>query len=70
VKNRLYDVRSGESIRFPEIPCDYAATWASAAAYRSCVGKALNQAVASGLIPASARSRFLRSALRAYTEAH
>ncbi|HEX2643085.1 MAG TPA: CRTAC1 family protein, partial [Thermoanaerobaculia bacterium] len=70
VKNRLYGVRAGETVAFPEIPCDYSASWPSSSAYTSCVSQALSEAVSAGVITAQQRTRFQRSAEQAYAEAH
>jgi hypothetical protein len=70
VKNRLYGVRAGETVAFPEIPCDYSASWPSSSAYTSCVSQALSDAVSAGVITAQQRTRFQRSAEQAYAEAH
>jgi hypothetical protein len=68
VRNRLYDVRRGERVLLPEIPCSYAATWTSPDAYRACVEGALDGLVRGGVIGPSERTRLLSSALRAYSE--
>jgi hypothetical protein len=43
VNNRLYFVQAGESIVFPEIPCDFKASWPSLKAYTKCVDTALQE---------------------------
>lgn len=70
VRNRLYHVRAGETVRFPEIPCDFAKSWASKAAYTACVSAALDEAVAANVINGEQRARFAQSASRAYDDAH
>jgi hypothetical protein len=70
VRNRLYNVRAGETVRFPEIPCDFAKSWANVDAYRACVTTALDEAVAANVITGQQRGRFLQSAVRAYNDAH
>ena len=62
VRNVLYDVRSGERITFPEIPC---ALELPRDQYAACVDQALAELVVAGqLVPAEAE-RFRKSAARA-----
>jgi hypothetical protein len=70
VRNRLYNVRAGELVRFPEIPCDFAASWPSRGAYVSCVDRALTEIQGAGLLTTPQTARFRASALRAYDDAH
>lgn len=70
VRNRLYNVRSGEQITFPEIPCNFASTTTSRKAYDVCVKRSLNQLVRAGAINSAARDRFYASALTAFDDAH
>jgi hypothetical protein len=67
-RNRLYDVQRSERITIPEIPCNYAAAWPSAEAYRACVNRALNELVDKGLLSQTDGARYLDSALRAFAE--
>jgi enediyne biosynthesis protein E4 len=67
VRNRLYDVRRGERVLLPELPCSYTATWPSAEAYRVCVDTALDGLARDGVIGPAERERLLASALRAFT---
>ncbi|WP_346622476.1 VCBS repeat-containing protein [Blastococcus montanus] len=65
VRNVLYDVRPGERIVFPEIPCPLELR---PDLYTGCVGESLDALVGSGhLVPAQA-DRFLRSAMRARSD--
>jgi len=69
VRNRLYGVRRGERIRFPEIPCGFDAGWEDEAAYRTCVDSALGELEDAGYLSKQDRERLLDSALLAYREA-
>jgi len=66
VRNRLYGVRAGERIVFPEIPCSYDDPDATPAAYQACVTRALDDLAAAGAIDPGMRGRYLGSALRAF----
>jgi hypothetical protein len=70
VRNRLYAVKAGERVRFPEIPCDFAVSWASSAAYTACVDKALGEIRSAGVVTSEEAARLRASALHAYGEAH
>ena len=65
VRNRLYAVKAGERVRFPEIPCDFGIQWASKAAYTACVDKALGEIKAAGMVTTDEAARFRASALHA-----
>jgi len=67
-RNRLYGVRPGERILFPEIPCSFDGEWSSPAAYRTCVREALIQAEDGGLLDPNGRARLMGSAFRAFAE--
>ncbi len=69
VRNKLFNVRHGERIQFPEIPCRFDDPDLGMAAYRLCVVSALDALVANGHLDAADRDRFRRSAMRAYREA-
>jgi hypothetical protein len=64
VRNRLYDVRNGEKLVFPEIPCSYDATEVDFTEYKTCIEGALNQLVAAKVIDKTGRSRFVSAAYR------
>jgi hypothetical protein len=67
IRNRLYNVKAGEKITFPEIPCSFAAgNGATFREYLSCVTDALTDHVDAGHIARGDRTRFLLSALRAW----
>jgi hypothetical protein len=70
LKNRFYDIQSGEHVLMPEIPCDYAATWPSRNVYRNCVMGALNDLRTAGIINNAQRTRLRNSALQAYDDTH
>lgn len=61
-RNRLLNVRAGERIRFPEIPCSIDAQ-STDPNYSNCVNDALAELVAAGVLDESERQRFLESAL-------
>ena len=58
VRNRL-DVRAGETILFPEIPCSLDGNFVNAGQYVKCVQRALNQLKRAGVISARMKHRFL-----------
>jgi hypothetical protein len=69
-RNRLYDVRPGERVSIPEIPCSYDASWQNPGAYVTCVVKSLDEIRDAGLIDNAGRARLLQSALNAYHDYH
>ncbi len=69
-KNRLYGVRLGERVGFPEIPCSYDASWRTTGDYISCVVTSLDEIRDEGLIDGPGHIRFFLSALNAYLEFH
>ncbi|HEX6468210.1 MAG TPA: VCBS repeat-containing protein [Streptosporangiaceae bacterium] len=68
VRNRLYGVRAGEQITFPEIPCGYD-TSLSFHQYTGCVTRALGDLVASRQLSRGQAQRFFLSAITAYQQA-
>ncbi|MEE9346107.1 MAG: CRTAC1 family protein [Methylococcales bacterium] len=66
VRNRLYNVRHGEQITFPEIPCSIDAKWKSSRTYRKCVLGAIIELIEEDIISFRKGLRFLISAYRAY----
>jgi len=70
VRNRLYDVSSGERVTMPEIPCSFAASWANRDVYKQCVNKSLNDLKQAGAINNTQRLRLRASALQAYDDTH
>ena len=64
VRNRLYNVRAGEHVVFPEIPCSFdgfTTQWG----YLGCLTRSLDDLVDHGVLSHVERVRFLMSALRA-----
>jgi hypothetical protein len=70
VRNRLYDVLDGEHVLMPEVPCDFAGSWSSRKAFKTCVDRALHDLVAGDVITRDHSRRLQQSALRAYDEVH
>jgi len=68
VRNKLYDLASGERVVMPHIPCSYDADWKNFGQYNSCVMQALNGYKQAGLITAAERNRLRDSARRAFDE--
>lgn len=65
-RNRLYGVKKGEKIRFPEIPCSYTAQWRSAGEYIDCVRQSLNELEQIKQLDRGLKLRLLSSAIKAY----
>jgi hypothetical protein len=70
VRNRLYGVKPGERIVFPEIPCDFRSEALSRGEYVRCVTQSLRQIQQAGVISQGAVGRFAFSAFKAYSEHH
>jgi len=70
VRNKLFNVRAGERITFPEIPCSYSDTAMSLPSYTSCVQRSLHDLVQNATLSSSMAARLASSALRAFNEAH
>lgn len=68
VRNRLYGVRHGETVRFPEIPCAIDGDWQGLGDYVSCVGTSLGQLWAAGEISFPEKVRLFASAVLAYVD--
>ena len=68
-RNRLYGVRLGERVEFPEIPCSFDDDWANTGDYVTCVVSALDEIRDAGLIDNQDHVRFFLSALHAYFDA-
>ncbi len=69
VRNRLYDVRRGQRVVLPEIPCGYDADWPGFRSYRRCVRGALDELREAGVIDQRQRARLQASAFRAFWDA-
>jgi len=70
VRNKLFDVQSGESLLIPEIPCSFDGAWGNFGLYNACVMQALNAYKDAGLITDAQRNRLRDSAVQAFNEAH
>ncbi|MDD5276971.1 MAG: CRTAC1 family protein [Methylovulum sp.] len=70
VKNRLYDVKAGERINFPEISCNIDASIKQLKKYERCVKGNLNDLEAVGIITKKEKNRFMASAMRGFKEVH
>jgi hypothetical protein len=68
VHNKLFGVRAGERITFPEIPCSYKDTSLPFGKYVSCVQRALKDLVGARGITRPLAERFLASAITAYNQ--
>lgn len=66
IRNRLYDVKEGEVLTLPEIPCSYAGDWRHASDYRQCVRKALRELGHEKVLSKDMQHRLYESAIRAY----
>ncbi len=65
--NRLRFAKHGESITFPEIPCDYRHDqWSKYNDYKVCVKGAMDELQAAGVVSPAEAARFKSSALSAY----
>ncbi len=62
VKNRLFNVRAGERLQVPEIPCSYDGDWVSLAEYDACVIQALDDLQRAGKVSARMKLRLRVSA--------
>jgi len=68
VRNRLYNVTSGERLVMHEIPCSFDGVWDSGKAYKACVKSAVNDLVAVQELSRKEAARFTKSAMQAYKE--
>lgn len=66
VRNKLYNVRAGEKIVFPEIPCAYDNKKLNLYQYFHCLKSSLNELIENEMITRKEKKRFFRSAIRAY----
>jgi len=69
VRNRLYHVRAGKRVLFPEIPCSFDDPEVSRKQYVECVVGALQQLRRAGVLSTAQAVRFAVSALRAFRDA-
>ena len=70
VRNRLYGVKKGERITFPEIPCSIDGDWSGFVPYLVCVGGSLHDLRSAGYISQSQKARFFASAIVAFLVEH
>lgn len=70
VRNRLYDVRAGWTLTFPEIPCSIDGPPNRFRPYVRCVVRTLRDLTRADVISGHERRRFLSSAMRAWREEH
>ena len=70
VRNRLYGVRRGERVTFPEIPCGFDQAWGNVFEYAACVSESLHELRSAGLISKREKGRFFLSAVLAFFDAH
>jgi len=70
VRNRLYDVKNGESVVVPEIPCSYAGSWKNFGQYNACVHHAINDLRQQNVITEAQGDRLAASAARAFPGQH
>ncbi|MCF6249921.1 MAG: CRTAC1 family protein [Methylococcaceae bacterium] len=66
VRNRLYNVRHEERIKFPEIPCSFDEDWDSPRAYHRCVRHAIFELISKDIISVHFGFRLYISAIRAF----
>ncbi|GAB4194910.1 MAG: hypothetical protein Tsb002_26880 [Wenzhouxiangellaceae bacterium] len=66
VRNRLFDVRRGEVLAIPEIPCSYDDTSNGFRNYLHCVRDAIDELVDADVVSRGFGARLLRSAIRSY----
>lgn len=64
VRTRLYDVKAGEHVTIPEIPCDPAGSWNKKKDYEACVDAALAELN----LDAQFKNRLRDSAKKAYND--
>lgn len=70
VRNRLYGVKAGEHIVFPEIPCSYDDQNMSKWEYSCCVSESLWDLRQAGVLTKKMAFRFYKSAIKAWHKAH
>jgi hypothetical protein len=68
-RNRLYDVKAGERLTLPEIPCSITGN-SSRSGFRRCVKDSLKDLVKKGVISQSYSNRLEAAALRGYDAEH
>lgn len=66
IRNRLYRVRHGEKVLFPEIRCSFDGDWSSFGAYRHCLIRELTDRIQDDTLTVHEAIRFGHSAIRAF----
>ncbi len=66
VRNKLFNVKAGERLVFPEIPCSFDDDWSSFDAYHDCAKGALDELAMQGIITSNQNARLLSSAIKAF----
>jgi len=69
VRNTIYEVRAGEVIVVPEIPCSYEDVEMSRSDYRHCLKKVLKDYHKAGVIQRKERHRLYANAMKAFSKA-
>ena len=68
VRNKLFGVKRGKRITFPEIPCDFAGQWKDKENFKECVKNALYELQVAKLLTQKKAKRFKKSMLAAFDE--
>lgn len=69
VRNKLYNVKSGETVIFPELPCSYDDQSITFKQYKHCVENSLDDLLEHNLIQNKEAQRLMWSAIKAFNEA-
>ena len=67
IRNRLYDVKAGDRVTMPEIPCSFDGDFDGMSDYLDCVVPALQDLRDAGVLTAGEAARLQSSAIRAFT---
>lgn len=68
--NKLYDVKAGERLVLPEIPCNYKQSGIGIKSFNLCVSNAVYKLINTGVISKKYGKRLINSALSAFHEFH
>jgi hypothetical protein len=68
--NRLYDVKAGSEVAFPEVPCSFDDPGLTLAQLVACEKAALHELRQAGLVEPGLAGKLLGSAVRAWHETH
>lgn len=66
VRNIIYNVRAGNKVIVPEIPCSYDDKSLSKHQYKECVEDALNELVSANIINSKTYKKLLKSSLKSF----